>query len=172
MKAAQWDPSQQKVVVNELPKPTPSDGQFLIKLASASLCHSDLMSMAMPHTEPVTIGHEGAGYIAEIHPSAESRGFKVGDAVGFTYIVNYCDECEGCAVHNNHCLTRESRVQGFNEPGLFAEYATVDASSCILLPKELPAETSAPMFCGGITGAYSPSSRKHDFGPQLTVLCI
>jgi D-arabinose 1-dehydrogenase-like Zn-dependent alcohol dehydrogenase len=149
MEAAQWDPSQQKVVVNELPKPTPSDGQFLIKLASASLCHSDLMSMAMPHTEPVTIGHEGAGYIAEIHPSAESRGFKVGDAVGFTYIVNYCDECEG-----------------------FAEYATVDASSCILLPKELPAETSAPMFCGGITGAYSPSSRKHDFGPQLTVLCI
>jgi len=117
--------------------------------------------MAMPHTEPVTIGHEGAGYIAEIHPSAKNRGFNVGDAVGFTYIVNYCDECEGCAVHNNHCLTRESRVHGFNEPGLFAEYANVDVSSCIVLPENLPAETSAPMFCGGITGANTPNTTSH-----------
>lgn len=140
------------MVVNEVSKPVPGPGQFLVKLASASLCHSDLMSMAMPHKEPITIGHEGAGYIEEIHPSAENKGFKVGDGIGFTYIVNYCDDCEGCAIHNNHCLNRESRVQGFNEPGLFAEYAVVDATSCIILPEQLPPETSSPIFCGGIAG--------------------
>ncbi|KAF2251952.1 alcohol dehydrogenase [Trematosphaeria pertusa] len=170
MKAAQWDPAQQKVVVNEVPKPSPGAGQFLVKLASASLCHSDLMSMALPHEQPVTIGHEGAGYIAEIHPSAENRGFKVGDAIGFTYIVNYCNECEGCAVHNNHCLTRESRVQGFNEPGLFAEYATVDANSCIILPENLPPDTSAPMFCGGITAFHCVDSCELTPGQWLVII--
>jgi len=141
------------VVVNEVAKPSPGPGQFLVKLASASLCHSDLMSMAMPHEKPITIGHEGAGYIEEIHPTAQNKGFEVGDGIGFTYIVNYCDDCEGCAVHNNHCLVKKSRVHGFDEPGLFAEYAAVDATSCIKLPKQLPPETSAPLFCGGITGA-------------------
>lgn len=138
--------------MNEVDKPTAGPGQFLVKLASASLCHSDLMSMAMPHEKPVTIGHEGAGYIEDIHATAENKGFQRGDGIGFTYIVNYCDECEGCAVHNNHCLTKQSRVHGFDEPGLFAEYAVVDATSCVKLPEQLPPETSAPLFCGGITG--------------------
>ncbi|KAL1611839.1 hypothetical protein SLS60_000060 [Paraconiothyrium brasiliense] len=96
MKAAQWDPAQQKVVVNEVSKPTPGPGQFLVKLASASLCHSDLMSMAMPHKEPITIGHEGAGYIEEIHPEAENKGFKVGDGIGFTYISGQWLAVIGC----------------------------------------------------------------------------
>jgi len=110
--------------------------------------------MAMDHQKPITIGHEGAGCIEEIHPTAENKGFKVGDAIGFTYIVNLCNNCEGCDVHSNHCLVKKSRVHGFDEPGLFAEYAAVDAHSCILLPENLPPETSAPMFCGGITGMW------------------
>jgi D-arabinose 1-dehydrogenase-like Zn-dependent alcohol dehydrogenase len=138
--------------VNSIPKPTPGPSQFLVKLASASLCHSDLMSMAMDHQKPITIGHEGAGYIEQIDPAAEGKGFKVGDAIGFTYIVDFCNNCEGCAVHNNHCLVKKSRVHGFDEPGLFAEFAVVDSHSCILLPENIPPETSAPMFCGGITG--------------------
>lgn len=170
MKAAQWDPAQKKVVVNDVPIPEPGDGQFLVRLASASLCHSDLMSMAMPHEKPVTIGHEGAGYIEKIHPTAENKGFKVGDAIGFTYIINYCNDCEGCAVHNNHCLVKKSRVHGFDEPGLFAEYAAVDATSCIILPKELPVETSSPMFCGGITAFHCVDSCELQPGQWLVVI--
>ncbi|OAG10696.1 GroES-like protein [Paraphaeosphaeria sporulosa] len=170
MKAAQWDPAQQKVVVNEVPKPTPGPGQFLVRLASASLCHSDLMSMAMPHEKPITIGHEGAGYIEEIHSTAENKGFKVGDGIGFTYIVNYCDDCEGCAVHNNHCLTKKSRVHGFDEPGLFAEYAAVDATSCIILPQELSPETSSPIFCGGITAFHCVDSCELKPGQWLAII--
>ena len=156
--------------MNEVPIPTPGEGQFLVKLASASLCHSDLMSMALPHQKPVTIGHEGAGYIEKIHPTAENKGFKVGDAIGFTYIVNYCNECEGCAVHNNHCLVKQSRVHGFDEPGLFAEYAVVDLPSCILLPENLPAETSSPMFCGGITAFHCVDSCELEPGQWLAIV--
>ncbi|KAF2189029.1 NAD(P)-binding protein [Zopfia rhizophila CBS 207.26] len=113
-KAAQRNPVQKKVVVNEVPIPSPDPGQFLVKLAFASLCHSDLMSMTMEHKEPITIGHEVAGYIHKIHPTAENKGFQVGDAIDFTYTVDFYNECEGCAVHSNYCLVNNSWVLAFH----------------------------------------------------------
>ncbi|OCL02303.1 GroES-like protein [Glonium stellatum] len=151
MKVAQWDPEQKKAVVNEVLIPEPDHNQFLVGMGSASLCHSDLMSMAMDHKGLIIIGYEGAGYVHNIHPSAEGKGFKVGDAIGFTYIIDCCFECEGCKIHNNHCLVQESHTQGFTAPGLFAEYALVDWHSAILLPGMLPVRTASPMFCAGIT---------------------
>ncbi|OAA57405.1 alcohol dehydrogenase [Niveomyces insectorum RCEF 264] len=155
MKAAQWDPMQKKVVVNTVPVPEPGEGQFLIRLASASLCHSDLMSIAIPgRTEPITLGHEGAGYIEAVHPSAEGKGFKVGDAVGFLYVQGGCYECKGCLVHNNHCMRRQSQVNGFTIPGFFAEYNVVDWQNCIILPPAIDVRTASPMFCAGITSFH------------------
>jgi len=170
MKAAQWDPSQKKVVVNKIPIPSPGESQFLVKMGSASLCHSDFMSMAMPHSAPITIGHEGAGYVHKVHPSAENKGFRVGDAIGFTYIIDCCFECEGCKVHNNHCLVKESHTQGFTAPGLFAEYALVDYHSAILLPDSLPVKTASPMFCAGITAFHCVDSCKLQPGQWLVII--
>lgn len=111
------------------------------------------MSIAIPdRKEPITLGHEGAGYIEAIHPSAENKGFAAGDAIGFLYIQGACFECRGCLVHNNHCLTRQSNVNGFTIPGFFAEYAVVDYQSCIKLPEKMEMVTASPMFCAGITG--------------------
>ncbi len=144
--------AQQKVVVNTVPIPSPGHGQFLVKIASASLCHSDLMSIAIPdRTEPITLGHEGAGWIQKIDPGAEGKGFKVGDAIGFLYVQSGCYECKGCLVHNNHCMRKASQVNGFTIPGFFAEYAVVDWQNCIVLPTEIDVKTAAPMFCAGIT---------------------
>lgn len=62
IQAAQWDPSQGRVVVNALPMPEPGLNQILIRMASASLCHSDIMAVSRPGlTDPFTLGHEGAG---------------------------------------------------------------------------------------------------------------
>jgi alcohol dehydrogenase, propanol-preferring len=47
-----------KMVVNELPIPEPGENQFLVKMASASLCHSDIMAIEAPHEKQVTLGHE------------------------------------------------------------------------------------------------------------------
>ena len=88
------------VVVRDKPIPEPGTGQFLIKLASASLCHSDIMAIEGGNT--ATLGHEGAGYIEKMHPSVENKGFKEGDKVGFLYINGACFECEGCMIHNLH----------------------------------------------------------------------
>lgn len=141
------------MVVNNVSKPDPDEGQILIKIASASLCHSDLMSIRMgDRKEPITLGHEGAGFVEKIHPSAEGKGFKVGNAVGFLYIQYACFECRGCMVHNNHCIKRQSHVNGFTIPGFFSEYAVVDWQSCVELPESLPVASASPIFCAGVTG--------------------
>ncbi|CAK7222158.1 hypothetical protein SBRCBS47491_004774 [Sporothrix bragantina] len=155
MKAVQWDPALQKVVVNTVPIPTPGPGEFLIKLASASLCHSDLMSIAIPdRKEPITLGHEGAGYIEKIGSAAEGKGFKVGDAVGFLYVQHGCYECKGCLIHNNHCMVNQMQVNGFTIPGFFAEYNVVDWQNCIVLPAEIDVKIASPTFCAGITSYH------------------
>lgn len=104
--------------------------------------------------KPVTLGHEGAGIIEKFHPSAEGKGFQKGDAVGFLYIIRCCFECEGCMIHNNHCLRKQSLTQGFTFDGFFAEYALVDYHSAIILPPSLDVKLAAPIFCAGVTGKF------------------
>lgn len=164
MKAAQWDPKLSKVVVNEIPIPEPRPNQILVKLASASLCHSDIMAISRPDlTEPFTLGHEGAGYVHKVGADCQDKGFKEGDPVGFLYINGACFECEGCLVHNMHCLTGKPVVAGFAEFGFFQEYAPVDWQNVIRLPPPLYPKNSSAIFCAGITGIspfYDLSSMK------------
>lgn len=126
-----------------------------------------MMDLRPPSDTPVTMGHEGVGYIEKIHPSAEDKGFKVGDAIGFLYIVGACYECEGCMVHNLHCQTGNQRLQGFTADGFFAEYAVVDWQNAIKIPENLELEKCAPLFCAGITGMgkYSIMIEMHSDPP-------
>ncbi|KAL2350604.1 alcohol dehydrogenase [Cryomyces antarcticus] len=126
MKAAQWNPKQKKVVVNDVPIPEPGKNQSLIKIKSASLCHSDVMATEAPRDVPVTLGHEAVGYIDQVHPSIEGKGFGRSDRVGFLYIDGCCFECDGCQIHNLHCQPGKQLLHGFTTDGFFAEYATVD----------------------------------------------
>ncbi|EPE04496.1 alcohol dehydrogenase [Ophiostoma piceae UAMH 11346] len=160
MKAGQWDPKAKAVVINDVAVPEPGPNQFLVKIRSASLCHSDLMNMQYPAADrPVTIGHEGVGHIVKMHPSAERKGFKVGDGIGFGYFVDCCFECEGCMVHNMHCELGTSKVQGFAADGYFAEYAVVDYHNGIVLDEsQWDLRTASAMFCAGVTAFNSVDS--------------
>lgn len=167
MKAAQWDPIQQKAVVNTIPMPEPAPNQILVKMASASLCHSDLLCIGRPDlTEPFTIGHEGAGYVVEVGSGVPNKGFTPGMPVGFLYINGCCFECDGCQVHNMNCTEGQPHVAGFGKFGFFAEYAAVDWQNVIELPSVLAPEKSSAIFCAGITGTFLLS--RYNIEPELT----
>ncbi|KAG7139739.1 Alcohol dehydrogenase like protein [Verticillium longisporum] len=141
MKAGQWDPHQKKVVINEIPVPEPGPDEFLVKIRSASLCHSDLLAIRDAQ-DTVTLGHEGVGHIVQFHSSAENQGFALGDAV-----------------HNLHCETGKQLLQGFIADGFFAEYALVDRRNAVVLDEaKWDMDAASAVFCAGITAFHSVDS--------------
>ncbi|KAL5340898.1 hypothetical protein BJX70DRAFT_387009 [Aspergillus crustosus] len=164
MCAAQWDPTQQKVLVNTIPVPSASPNQLLIKLSSASLCHSDLLAIAQTDlTKPFTLGHEGAGHIVGFGRDCANKGFNEGDPVGFLYINGACFECEGCRVHNNHCTNGTPVVAGFGRTpagdfGFFQEFVAVDWQNVVVLPTGMDPKRSSAVFCAGITAFHAVDS--------------
>ncbi|GAP89283.1 putative alcohol dehydrogenase [Rosellinia necatrix] len=171
MKAGQWDAKNQKVVINDVPIPELKKDMFLVKIKSASLCHSDLMGLARDHGATVTMGHEGSGVIEKIHPSAEGKGFKVGDAVGFNYFINVCYECDGCQIHNQRCENTDlPTCQGFHTDGFFQEYVLVDYHTAVVLPPEIDVRRASPLFCAGITAFNAIDSCELQPGQWIAIV--
>lgn len=157
------------MVINDIPKPSEAPNQFLVKIQSASLCHSDLLfDMRPDHT--VTLGHEGVGYIESIGADIKDKGFAIGDAIGFNYFIGCCFECDGCMVHNMRCETGNQRLQGFVVDGFFAEYAVVDWQNAVKLPTNLDMSKTAPLFCAGITAFHSVDSCELKEGDWLAII--
>ncbi|KAB5571859.1 chaperonin 10-like protein [Coniochaeta sp. 2T2.1] len=158
-RAQQYDQRDGKLHLNEIPIPTPKPNELLIKVACASLCHSDVM-MFEPNDQglilgqnPVTLGHEATGFVVEA--GSESSGFKPGDKVGFLPAMDCCFDCHQCKnVHNLYCKTGKVNMAGFGVNGYFQEYAIVDARAAMVLPEELDVYTSAPLFCAGVTAFH------------------
>jgi propanol-preferring alcohol dehydrogenase len=95
-----YDNRDNSIHLNTIPIPSPKPNELLVKIASASLCHSDVMHFESNDAglvldqNPVTMGHEATGWVAEV--GGDVKGFKEGDAVGFLPAYECCYECEQC----------------------------------------------------------------------------
>ena len=83
------------ITVSELELTGPGEGEILVKITAAGLCHSDLsvVNNNRPRPLPMLLGHESAGIVEEIGPSVTN--VKVGDHVVMTFLPR-CGECAGC----------------------------------------------------------------------------
>ncbi|KAK5019020.1 putative secondary metabolism biosynthetic enzyme [Cryomyces antarcticus] len=144
MKAAQYHPDSNECRVNEIPIPDITDDEILVKIASASLCHSDLMlfngSLPASGDKPITMGHEGVGYVERC--GANVKGYKKGDRLGFLYIKGCCsfhgvDSCGlkpgqwmaivGCGGLGQMAI-QFAKAMGFNVVGLDINDAVLKAA--------------------------------------------
>ncbi|ORY04288.1 chaperonin 10-like protein, partial [Clohesyomyces aquaticus] len=156
-----YDARDNKLHLNEIPIPEPRDHEVLVKVACASLCHSDVM-LFEPNDQglilgqnPVTIGHEATGVVVSTGSGEAASKFKKGDSVGFICAVECCFECKQCrTVHNAYCEKGTTKMQGFSRDGYFQEYVCVDARETMVLPSELDVKTAAPLFCAGVTAYH------------------
>lgn len=96
----EWGQPAQYVTV---PKPTPGPNDVLIRMKAAGLCRTDIdMVHSAPGSSPFadsldagyTLGHENAGYVAELGSSV--RSLKVGEAV-VVHHMRHCGNCEFCS---------------------------------------------------------------------------
>jgi len=80
--------------LQDVPKPSPQAGQLLIKVGGCGLCHTDIAIMGKTKAQldewhalpPFTLGHEIAGWVADIGKGVV--GFKTGEPVA---VVPYGD---------------------------------------------------------------------------------
>ncbi|MFH0936562.1 MAG: alcohol dehydrogenase catalytic domain-containing protein [Candidatus Woesearchaeota archaeon] len=114
------------VHIEEVPKPSISDNDILIKIDSCSICGSDLRIIANGSSRikfPQILGHEIAGKIVEIGKKVNKK-FKIGDKVALSADIP-CGLCEWCKNGvGNHCSN--TIAFGYETQGGFAEYLKID----------------------------------------------
>ncbi len=81
--------------IEELDLEGPGEGEVLVKVAAAGLCHSDLTTVMgqRPRTLPIVGGHEGAGVVVEVGRGVHE--LTSGDHVVMALGVG-CGHCSTC----------------------------------------------------------------------------
>ena len=69
--------------IEEVELQAPKDGEVLVKVAGAGVCHSDISVIdgVIPYPLPSVLGHEGAGVVETVGPGV--TGLQAGDHIIF-----------------------------------------------------------------------------------------
>jgi alcohol dehydrogenase len=158
----------------------PGEGEVLVKVAGAGLCHSDLSTIdnSRPRTLPAVLGHEGAGIVAEAGRGVAD--LEPGDHVVFVFVAS-CGTCRNCARGKpNVCqrwpemrnrgalLSGGQRISRNGKPiahysgiSCFAEYAVVARSSLVKIDPKVPLVDAAMFGCAVQTGVGAAVNTAH-----------
>ena len=160
------------VGVIEVDDPPLGDGDLLIQVAAAGVCHTDLLVINWGPTMekeykpslPLIMGHEFSGRVMKIGKGVE--GFEIGDPVVGNPIVT-CGRCSYCLEGNQQvCLNRS--VMGIQKNGGFAERVSMPSKNVYKLPKTVDLEVAA--LCepfNTIIRAYEKA--KPDYGDTVLI---
>jgi len=82
-------------VLEDLTLESPCEGEVLVEIAAAGLCHSDLSVVdgSRPRPVPMVLGHEASGIVREVGPNVTD--LSAGDHVVFSW-VPVCGRCLFC----------------------------------------------------------------------------
>ncbi|OQE18691.1 hypothetical protein PENSTE_c017G01823 [Penicillium steckii] len=125
--------------------PTPGPGEVLVKIT-----HSGWKFLPEPIKSGQVGGHEGVGTVAQIGPSSDVSGIKIGDRVGIKWIAFACGNCVPCLSGADGVCVNQ-KISGFTWPGTFQQYVLAPAHYVTPIPGGLSSEMAAPLLCGGVT---------------------
>ncbi len=145
--------------LDDIPEPEPGDGEVLVAVKAAGLCHSDLVVASRPVADlgfelPTVLGHELAGTV--VATGRRVAEWREGDAV-VGYGPRGCGTCSRCAVGaDNYCRSRSrrSRPTGLGSPGALAELVVVPASSLVGAEGVEPTQAAA-LTDAGLTALHA-----------------
>lgn len=158
-------------VLRELRLDPPGDGEVLVRVAAAGLCHSDLSVIdgSRPRPMPIALGHEAAGEVIALGPGVDR--LAVGDHVVATFVPSCgaCGPCEqgrpalcepGAAANTVGTLLGGTRrlfdgtqaVHHHLGVSGFCDHVVLDRHSLVRIDPELPWELAALFGCAVLTG--------------------
>lgn len=130
-----------------------NENDMLVKVAVASLCHTDgMVTDGLMGTKlPCIASHEGAGTVVKVGSAITE--FEVGDRVLCSLTYHRCGVCKDCIgpEQDRQYCANVGGYLGVTVNGSFAEYEVVDGRECCLLPDNLSFQSAAPLACAGIT---------------------
>lgn len=139
--------------IRDIPTPKPKEGQVLIKIHASGMCFTDVHVHrgTIPLKLPFVLGHEPVGEVVEVGPGVLYP--KVGDRVGVSWNQKGCGRCHYCQRKQIHYCDGqpEGPSTWMQLGGGNSEFMLAWADGCTLLPKDLPYEQAAPLFCAGYT---------------------
>jgi NAD+-dependent secondary alcohol dehydrogenase Adh1 len=163
------------VTIEDVPEPkieAPDD--VIVRVGGAGVCRTDLhivqglWESVMVVDPPYILGHENAGWVAEVGSSVHQ--FADGDPVVVLpgLADGTCDACRGGL--DNRC---ENLVwQGIQLDGGFAEYLKTKARNLIRLPDGLEPKYAAPYADAGLTAYHAAKRASSDLHPGTTTVVI
>lgn len=145
MKALVKKFAKEGIWMEDVPMPTISATDVLVKIKKTAICGTDVHIYNWDEWSqatipvPMVVGHEFAGEIVEL--GKDVKGFKVGDRVsGEGHVV--CGHCRNCRAGKVH-LCRNTIGIGVNRQGCFAEYLSIPASNVYKLPDKVSDDLGA-----------------------------
>jgi alcohol dehydrogenase len=155
-----------------VPVPEPRAGEVLVRIARASLCHSDLsvINGSRIRPLPMALGHEAAGVVERVGDAVE--GVRVGDHVVLVF-VPACGSCRACSAGRPALCYRGAESNGSGDllhgPAVlgttggerinhhlgvsaFADYAVVARESVVVIDDDVPFDIAALFGCAALTG--------------------
>ncbi len=167
--------------IEEVELAPPGQGEILVRIRAAGLCHSDLSAINgdRPWPMPIVPGHEAAAEVVEL--GAGVNDLAIGDHVALIFRPN-CGACPSCATGrpalcgpggesnaSGSLLGGYKRLRSVGGAGIdgksggalnhhlgcaaFAQYAVVSRRSAVRIDSSLPWDEAALFGCAVITGA-------------------
>ena len=158
----------------------PGNGEVLVKIESAGICHSDLSVVNGSRQRPLPLiaGHESAGVVVEIGPGV--KDLKVGDHVTSVFLPScgLCSECTSgtpafCSVGaasngrgemiggGSRISFKGTPVNHYNGVSCYSQYAVLDVRSLVKLPEDIPFDIAALFGCALLTGIGAVRNSAH-----------
>jgi D-arabinose 1-dehydrogenase-like Zn-dependent alcohol dehydrogenase len=148
----------------ELPTPSPTGSEVLIRIGYCGVCHSDLhlhdgyfdlgdgkrLDVRSGRTLPFTLGHEISGEVEAAGPQAE------GVAPGRRYAVYPwigCGRCARCLAGDEHLCDTPNHL-GITVDGGYASHVLVPHPRYLIDVEGVAPELAGSFMCSGLT-AYS-----------------
>jgi L-iditol 2-dehydrogenase len=146
MKVSMWY-SNSDIRIEEVPTPSPGQGEMLVKVISCGICGSDIVEWYRSPRAPLIQGHEVGVEVVEIGEGVSK--YKKGDRLFIAPKIP-CLKCSYCLKgHYPQCNVVKDRL-----PGGFAEYILVPkelvANGCYLLPDNVSYDQATfiePLAC-------------------------
>ncbi|MET9662673.1 zinc-binding dehydrogenase [Streptomyces sp. NPDC006510] len=161
------------VEVEELELGAPREGEVLVRIAAASLCHSDLSVVNGDRVRPLpmALGHEAVGVVQGTGPGVGR--VSPGDHVALVFVPScgFCGDCaagrpalcaqaaaangSGGLLHGPSLLTDASGNSVHHQLGVsaFSEHAVLAQESVVPIPKDIPFTVASMFGCAVLTGA-------------------